>query len=94
MSVFTKVGSLLSFILPQAYIVDRYQKKVISVASAKNSSLENVVERAHHSGDFQKLVKAALGPIENLEIVTNQAKDPPIVRNDVMTRLCTGPSKE
>ena len=94
MSVFIKIGSLLSFILPQTYIVDRYQKKVVSVASAKNSSLENVGERAHHSGVCQKLVKAALGPIENLEIVTSQAKDPPIVRNVVITRLCNGPSKE
>ena len=70
---------MLSFIPPQTYIVDRYQKKVVIVASVKNSSLENAGESAHHSGVCQKLVKAALGPIENLEIVTNQAKDPPIV---------------
>jgi hypothetical protein len=39
-------------------------------------------------------VKTALGPIENLDIVTNQAIEPPIVRKVVRIRLCTGPSKE
>ena len=64
------------------------------MVSAKNWSRENVGDSPHHSDNWWKFVNAALGPIENLDIVTNQAIEPPIVRSVVITTLCTGPNKE